>query len=105
MRMQSSSDSSSRAERPFPGRRAYWYAVATRSRHEQSVARFLERHAVETYVPLKRTWSARVDRRKQIDVPALPGYMFIRCDLTPDVRAAVKKAPGVVCLVAVSEQP
>lgn len=85
--------------------RKHWYAVATRSRHEQSVARFLDRNGLETYVPLKRVWSSRVDRKKQIDVPALPGYIFIRCDLTPDVRADVKKGPGVVCLVSISQQP
>lgn len=86
-------------------RNAKWYAVATRSRHEHTVARFLNQYAVETYVPTKRVWSTRVDRRKQIDVPALPGYMFIRCGLNPDVRATVKKAPGVVCIVAISGQP
>ena len=102
--MRSSSDSSA-VPRPTPGQRLFWYAVATRSRHEHSVARFLDRHDVETYVPLKRVWSARVDRRRQIDVPALPGYLFIRCELTPDIRATVKKAPGVVCLVSVSNQP
>jgi transcription termination/antitermination protein NusG len=103
--MPSSSANSELPEPPALGQRPSWFAVATRSRHEQSVARFLERHSVETYVPLKRTWSTRVDRRKQIDVPALPGYMFIRCHLSPDSRAAVKKAPGGVCLVAVSDRP
>src|SRR5437773_3482922 len=82
-----------------------WYAIYTRSRHEQSVERWIARYGVQTYLPTRRVWSTRVDRRKMIDTPALPGYLFIRCDLQPDLRANVKKAPGIVAIVTSNGQP
>jgi transcription antitermination factor NusG len=85
--------------------KAGWYAVYTRSRHEQTVEQSLILLGVTTYLPKRQTWSARHDRRLRIDVPALPGYLFIRCDLTPELRASVKKTPGVVGLICSAGQP
>jgi len=83
-----------------------WYAVATRSRHERSVERALQRlGTVETYVPLRRVWSRRVDRRFRIDVPALPGYVFVRAYLDPETRAAIKRTSGVVGFVGTEGLP
>ncbi|MBM3495728.1 MAG: UpxY family transcription antiterminator [Armatimonadetes bacterium] len=84
----------------------HWYALVTRSRHERAVQRLLARlHSVETYVPQRRVWSARVDRRFQIDAPVLPGYVFMRTVLWPDVRADIKRTPGVVGFVGVDSTP
>ena len=83
-----------------------WYALITRSRHEKAVARALTRlDTVETYVPLRRVWSARKDRRVQIDTPALPGYVFLRTTLWPDTRASIKRMSGVVGLVGAGHRP
>jgi transcription antitermination factor NusG len=82
-----------------------WYAVYTRSRQEQAVGRYLARPGVEVYVPTQQQWSRRLDRRKLIEVPALPGYLFVRCDLTPELRAEIKKAPGVVSIIVSNGRP
>ncbi|MGC8667538.1 MAG: UpxY family transcription antiterminator [Chthonomonadales bacterium] len=82
-----------------------WFAVYTRARHEHAVERYLQRKNLVTYLPLKKVWSTRRDRRKKILLPALPGYLFIRCAMTPDVRAEVKKAPGVVSLISTDGIP
>ncbi|NLH98109.1 MAG: UpxY family transcription antiterminator [Chthonomonadales bacterium] len=84
----------------------HWYALVTRSRHERAVERALARlEGVETYVPLRRVWSSRVDRRVQIYTPALPGYVFLRAVLWPDIRASIKRTPGVVAFVGCESQP
>jgi transcription termination/antitermination protein NusG len=76
-----------------------WYALHTRSRHEKQVSRLLSRGVLEVYLPLKRTWSTRKDRRAVMEIPALPGYLFVRCVLLPETRAFIKRASGVLHLV------
>src|SRR6266487_2391511 len=78
---------------------ANWYAVYTRSRHEKQVEQLLHRQALETYLPLRRTWSRRRDRRVTVELPALPGYLFVRCALYGEVRAQLKKTAGVIRVV------
>lgn len=84
---------------------AGWYAVYTRSRHEKQVAAFLARQEIETYLPLRRAWSSRKDRKLTIDVPALPGYLFVRCTLFAETRALIKRASGVLHLVESAGRP
>jgi transcription antitermination factor NusG len=80
-------------------RERHWFAVYTRSRHEKQVELMLRRQSVETYLPLRRTWSRRRDRRMKVDLPALPGYLFVHCALVGETRASVKKTPGVIHVV------
>jgi transcription antitermination factor NusG len=82
-----------------------WYAVYTRSRHEKQVAAYLARHNLETFLPLRREWSARTDRKVTIHVPALPGYLFVRCVLYAETRALIKRTTGVLRLVESAGQP
>jgi transcription antitermination factor NusG len=83
----------------------HWYAVYTRSRHEKQVEAMLRRQALETYLPLRRAWSRRQDRRVTVDLPALPGYLFVRCALYGEVRAQIKKASGVIRVVENAGRP
>jgi transcription termination/antitermination protein NusG len=82
-----------------------WYAVYTRSRHEKQVDQLLRRQSLETYLPLCRTWSRRQDRRVTVELPALPGYLFVRCTLFGEVRAQLKKTAGVIRLVENAGRP
>jgi transcriptional antiterminator NusG len=77
---------------------SHWYAVYTRSRHEKQVE-ILRRQSLETYLPLRRTWSRRRDRRVTVELPAMPGYLFVRCALYGEVRAQLKKTAGVIRVV------
>lgn len=83
----------------------HWYALYTRSRHEKQVAEFLKRQSIETFLPLRRVWSSRQDRKVTIQVPALPGYLFVRCILYAETRAAIKRASGVLRLVENAGRP
>jgi len=54
-----------------------WYAVHTRSRHEKQVDLFLSERGVETFLPLVHTLSRRRDRKKYVNIPLFPGYLFV----------------------------
>ncbi len=65
-----------------------WYAIHTRSRHEKQVDTFLSERGIETFLPLVHTLSRRRDRKKYVDLPLFPGYMFVCAEKErlPDVK-------------------
>jgi transcription antitermination factor NusG len=75
-----------------------WFALWTRSRHEQSVREQLDQKGFTAFLPTIRRWSRWKDRKKQIDWPLFPGYCFARMD--PASRLAVLKCSGVVSIVS-----
>jgi transcription antitermination factor NusG len=54
-----------------------WYAVHTRSRHEDKVFTGLVQKSITTFLPKIEVWSKRKDRRKRIMTPLFPGYLFV----------------------------
>jgi transcription antitermination factor NusG len=80
-----------------------WYAVWTRSRHEQAVRAQLDDKAIPAFLPTMSRWSRWKDRKKRIDVPLFPGYVFARFD--PATRLAVLKCSGVVSIVSFNGEP
>lgn len=80
-----------------------WFAVWTRSRHEQVVRTQLDEKQVPAFLPTLTKWSRWKDRRKQIEVPLFPGYVFAR--FPPERRLAVLKCSGVVSIVSVNGAP
>ena len=80
-----------------------WFAVWTRSRHEQVVREQLERKGVETFLPTITRWSRWKDRKKQIDWPLFPGYCFARFDALE--RLPILKCSGVVSIVSFDGEP
>jgi len=75
-----------------------WYAVWTRSRHEQVVREQLERKGLEAFLPTITRWSHWKDRKKQVDWPLFPGYCFVRFNGAE--RLPVLKCTGVVNIVS-----
>jgi transcription antitermination factor NusG len=75
-----------------------WYAIWTRSRHEQVVRDQLERRGYEAFLPTIPKWSRWKDRKKKIDWPLFPGYCFARFDNR--ARLPILKCTGVVNIVA-----
>ena len=58
-----------------------WFVLRVKTRHENKVAKLLERQDFKIYNPtikVKRKWS---DRIKTIDLPAIPGIIFIQTSL------------------------
>ena len=55
-----------------------WFAIWTRSRHEQMVREQLERKGYQAFLPTIPKWSRWKDRKKKIDWPLFPGYCFAK---------------------------
>lgn len=83
----------------------HWYALHTRSRHEKSVGQYLQRVGLDLYVPLRKMKSRSQSEKVLLDVPAIPGYIFVHCLLTAEVRALIKRTSGVLQLVESAGQP
>ena len=85
---------------PFPLLEApSWYAIQTRSRHERVVACQLQARGISQYLPTIteiRRWS---DRRKRVEFPLFPGYVFVRLFASNEHRVQVLRVPGVLHFV------
>ncbi|MDK1031524.1 MAG: UpxY family transcription antiterminator [Planctomycetia bacterium] len=55
-----------------------WYAIRTLSRHEKSVNLALTQTGIESFLPLHSILSQWKDRRKRVEKPLFPGYLFVR---------------------------
>jgi transcriptional antiterminator NusG len=74
-----------------------WYAVHTRSRHEDRAYAGLIVKDFSVFLPKIEVWSKRKDRKKKILLPMFAGYLFIElADLNPETRMEVLKTFGVV---------
>jgi transcription termination/antitermination protein NusG len=82
---------------------AQWFAVWTRSRHEQVVREQLEQKQFEAFLPTIPRWSRWKDRKKKIDWPLFPGYCFAR--FNPDDALPILKCTGVVSIVSFEGKP
>jgi transcriptional antiterminator NusG len=80
-----------------------WYALWTRSRHEQVVREQLEQKHIEAFLPTITRWSRWKDRKKKVDWPLFPGYCFARFD--PDNALSILKCSGVVNIVSFEGKP
>jgi transcription antitermination factor NusG len=61
----------------FKAFRKGWYVIYTRPKHEKKVANTLSVTGVTNFLPtvkVQRTWA---DRKKFIDVPLFPSYLFV----------------------------
>jgi transcription termination/antitermination protein NusG len=74
-----------------------WYAVHTRSRHEDRVCLGLRQKSFHAFLPKLEVWSKRKDRRKKILIPLFPGYLFVELlSLDNHTKVDVLKTFGVV---------
>jgi transcription termination/antitermination protein NusG len=80
-----------------------WYAIWTRSRHEQVVREQLDRKNIEAFLPTIPRWSRWKDRKKKIDWPLFPGYCFARFDGLATLP--ILKCTGVVNIVSFEGRP
>jgi len=55
-----------------------WYALYVSSRAEKKVETELTLKGIENYLPLKTTLRRWSDRKKLVDMPLIPGYIFVR---------------------------
>jgi len=82
-----------------------WYALYVQVNHEKEVVKRLELKEVDCFLPLMETWSKRRDRRKKIQLPMFPGYVFVHTLLDSNVHLIVVKTPGALTLLHNSQGP
>ena len=82
---------------------AAWYAIWTRSRHEQVLRQQLEQKGIDVFLPTITKWSRWKDRKKQIVWPLFPGYCFAK--FTSEQRVPVLKCAGAVSIVSFDGVP
>ena len=80
-----------------PCDQSLWYALYTRSRHEQLVKRQLDYKGISNFLPLYSRISQWRDRKKEIQLPLFPGYVFVRISVRE--RLEVLKSFGAVHIV------
>ncbi len=86
------------------GSEARWYAIYTRSRHEKVVAEELWQREIESFLPFREVVSQWKDRRKSVQFPLFPGYLFARFPLV-ERRLDILKLPSVVRIIGFNGEP
>ena len=72
----------------------HWHAAHARSRHEKMVDELLAECGVESFLPLRRVHSQWKDRKKWVEKPMFPGYLFVR--IGTNEISIVRATRGVV---------
>ena len=73
-----------------------WYALYTRSNFEKRVAADLLAAGVDAYLPLVVQVHRWKDRKKVVESPVFPGYVFVRMIDSPESRLRVVRTTGAV---------
>jgi transcription antitermination factor NusG len=80
-----------------------WHALYTRHQYEKIVAQALTGKGFEIFLPLYHTVHRWKDRRKELQLPLFPNYVFVRGGL--DRMLNILTTPGVHSIVAWGGRP
>ena len=80
-----------------------WYAIYTNPRAEKQVYQRLVEVGVETFLPLQKTYRVWSDRKKLIEKPLIPSYLFVRIHARNFHN--VYTQPGVVKFISFEGKP
>ncbi len=64
--------------------KAGWHVLYVKSRHERKVDELLQEAGLETFLPLVKTVRAWSDRKKMIEIPLFPSYLFVNIENSND---------------------
>jgi len=78
-----------------------WYAVHSRSRFEKKISFLLKEKGLTSYLPVKKLQRKWKDRKKFIDFPLFPCYLFVHVPLA--AKNTVIQTKGVVRIVGFPE--
>ena len=77
-----------------------WYALYVKSRHEFATEHELQKQGVVTYLPAIEKVRQWKDRKKYVNFPLFPGYIFVRIVANPEEYLKVLKIRGAVMLLS-----
>lgn len=81
-------------------RRLAWFALLVRSRHEFMTRDELLRKGIDAFLPSVLKLQQWRDRRKRVEFPVFPGYLFVHITPHPEEFLHVIKTRGTVTLVS-----
>ena len=80
-----------------------WYAIYTRPRHEKKVHDLLIEKKLEVYLPTVTRVRLWKDRKKKVEMPLFPSYIFVNFDYK--FRFDVLHTHGIVKIVNFKGEP
>lgn len=83
--------------------RVSWFALNTRFRYEDYVAKQLSAKGYEILLPIYRSRRRWSDRMKNVELPLFPGYLFCRFDAND--RLPILTTPGMIQVVGFGRTP
>ena len=80
-----------------------WYVIYTRSHHEKKVADCLSHLQAQFYLPTIKTLKIWDSKKKYLQLPLFPGYVFVKMDST-ELYLRSLQIPGVLYYVRTGKQ-
>ena len=80
-----------------------WYAFTTRTKHEKKVDESMQLAGLESFLPLQKTLNQWKDRKKWVETPLFPSYIFTKIPFNQ--RYNVLKIPSVLGIVGFNNEP
>lgn len=80
-----------------------WYALYVNVRHEKSITAKLGEQGIEVYLPIIRKYRQWSDRKKMVDLPLIPGYVFVK--IAPHEMDKPRMVKGVINYVRFQGKP
>lgn len=71
-----------------------WYAVYTKPRSEKKLALELNKRGFNTFCPTTMTIRQWSDRKKKVEIPLIPSYLFVNTD-SKYIKSVIN-VPGVI---------
>ena len=76
-----------------------WFVLYVKSRHEFVTNGKLEEKGIETFLPSVKKWSHWKYRKKLIDFPLFPGYLFVHIYPNPEIFINILRTRGAVTFI------
>jgi len=67
-----------------------WYVVYTHSRHEKKVAMYFSENSIISFSPMIKQLRVWHDRKKFVDAPLFPSYVFVHLKNNEEYHKALK---------------
>jgi transcriptional antiterminator NusG len=77
-----------------------WYALSVKSRHEFVARDELRRKGIETFLPSAMRLRQWRDRKKNVEFPVFPGYLFVYIEPRAEEFLQVIQTRGTVTLIS-----
>ncbi len=80
-----------------------WMVVYTKPQHEKKSQHFLNQHGIEVFLPLQKELRQWSDRKKWVEKPLFPGYLFVK--IANKEYYSVLQCPGIVKFIYYNGAP